>query len=84
MSEIVDPDEDGGINPDTGVSFIIVSARKGIQAAAVTIADPTVIEEEEQESDNEPAVAESFADLSMGGKENEPPVATDLDDPNAW
>lgn len=40
MSEIETPDEQGGIDKDTGVSFIIIPARKGTQAASVTIADP--------------------------------------------
>lgn len=79
MSEIMDPDEDGGIEPDTGVSFIIVPARKGSQAAAVTIADPPMEEEKE-----EPALTTSFQDLNVGNDENAPPVVADLEDPNAW
>ncbi|KAL6721649.1 hypothetical protein ACLMJK_000753 [Lecanora helva] len=47
MSEIEEPDEDGGIDVDTGVSFIVVPARKGIQAAAVKIADPPKEEDEQ-------------------------------------
>ena len=51
MSEIETPDEDGGIEPGTDVSFIITTARsgKGFQAVAVTVADPP---KEEQENGN--------------------------------
>ena len=40
LSNIVDPDEQGGLEPGTGVSFIIIPAKKGFQAAAVTVEDP--------------------------------------------
>lgn len=80
MSEILAPDEDGGIEPETGVSFIIVPARKGLQAAAVTIADPPAIEEKKEE----PSLETSFEDLNVGNDENVPPAAIDLEDPNAW
>ncbi len=48
MSEIEDPDEDGGIEPGTGVSFIVQPARsgRGFQACRVTVADPPKPEEE--------------------------------------
>ena len=52
MSEIEDPDEYGGIEPGTGVSFIVTAARsgKGVQAAAVTVADPPPKEDKENEN----------------------------------
>ena len=83
MSEIMDPDDDGGIEPETGVSFIIVPAKKGLQAAAVTIADPPAIEEAIEEKE-EPALETSFENLNVGNDENVPPAATDLEDPDAW
>ncbi|KAL9132630.1 MAG: hypothetical protein Q9175_006194 [Cornicularia normoerica] len=51
MSEIETPDDAGGIDPDTTVSFIIIPARKGFQAVAVTIADPP--KEEGADKENE-------------------------------
>ena len=41
MSEIETPDEYGGIEPGTGVKFIVMSSRsgKGFQAVAVSVAD---------------------------------------------
>ena len=51
MSEIETPDEYGGIEPGTGVSFVITPARsgKGVQAVAVTIADPPKANKENQD-----------------------------------
>ena len=51
MSEIETPDEYGGIEPGTGVSFVITPARsgKGVQAVAVTIADPPKENKENQD-----------------------------------
>ncbi len=48
MSEIEDPDDNGGIEPGTGVSFIVQPARsgRGFQACMVTVADPPKPEEE--------------------------------------
>ena len=37
MSEIQTPDDAGGIDPEAIVSFIIIPARKGFQAAAIAI-----------------------------------------------
>lgn len=82
MSEIMDPDEDGGIDLETGVSFIIVPAKKGVQAAAVTIADPPTIEEKKEEP--EPALETAVENLNVGNDENVPPPAADLEDPDAW
>lgn len=50
MSEIETPDEYGGIEPGTGVSFIVTPARsgKGFQAVAVSIADPRKEDKENQ------------------------------------
>ena len=83
----MDPDEEGGIEPETGVSFIIVPAKKGLQAAAVTIADPPAIEEKKEE----PALETSFENFNVENDENVPPAATDvppvptdLEDPDAW
>lgn len=61
MSEIETPDEDGGIEPTTNVSFIVIPAKKGIQAAAVTIADPPI-----EEKENEKPLEKAFADIGFG------------------
>lgn len=66
----MNPDEDGGIEPDTNVSFIVVPAKKGLQAAAVTIADPPK-DEKENDKENEPALEKSFGDMGFGGEANE-------------
>ncbi|KAL9133124.1 MAG: hypothetical protein Q9175_005695 [Cornicularia normoerica] len=52
MSEIANPDEDGGIEPGTGVSFVVATARsgKGVQAVTVTIADPQKVDKENKNS----------------------------------
>ena len=83
MSEIVEPDEEGGIDIDTDVSFIIVPARKGLQAAVVTIADPPVVEKT-PEPFTAPAIEDSFADLNVGKEENGTDAPVDLEDPDAW
>ena len=83
MSEIMDPDEEGGIDIETGVSFIIVPARKGLQAAMVTVADPPIVEKI-PESDTAPAIEDSFADLNVEKKEDDPDAPVDLEDPDAW
>lgn len=63
MSEIETPDEAGGIQPGTGVSFIITTARsgKGLQAVAVTIADPP----KEEEPENGSSIHASFDTLKV-------------------
>ena len=62
MSEIRNPDEFGGIDPDTGVSFIVAPARsgKGFQAVAVKIADPP-----KENKENENSFHESFDALKV-------------------
>ena len=40
MSNIETPDEEGGLEPETGVSFIVVPAKKGFQAVNVRVEDP--------------------------------------------
>ena len=84
MSEIETPDDDGGIDEDTNVSFIIIPARKGVQAAAVTIADPP--EEPKEETLSEPTLETSFADMGVTDPTEAGTItaAVDLDDPNAW
>ena len=64
MDEIVTPDEYGGLNPGAHVSFIVVPAKKGIQAAAVTIVDPPEEKKEEDKKENVPTtvVKDPFAD----------------------
>ena len=63
MDEIVTPDEYGGLNPGAHVSFIVVPAKKGIQAAAVTIVDPPEEKKEDEKNENIPIKAfDSFAD----------------------
>ena len=83
MSEIVEPDEAGGIDIDTGVSFIIVPARKGLQAAVVTVADPPMVEKT-PEPVTAPAIEDSFADLDVGKEANGNDAPVDLEDPDAW
>ena len=84
MSEIETPDDDGGIDEGTNVSFIVIPAKKGIQAAAVTIADPP--EEPKEEKASEPTLETSFADMDVTESSGAGAVtaAIDLDDPNAW
>ena len=67
MSEIETPDEYGGIEPGTGVSFIITTARsgKGVQAAAVTIADPP-----NEDKENENSIHTSFGELKVAEAED--------------
>ena len=92
MSELVNPDEKGGIEPETNVSFIVIPARRGQQAAEVTIADPPVkpiVDAPSSHGNHEAAPTTSFADLNLNdNKENETPAVdawpVDLDDPNAW
>lgn len=57
MSEIETPDEYGGIEPGTGVKFIVTSSRsgKGFQAVGVTIVDPP-----EDNKENEDPIHASF------------------------
>ena len=77
MDEIVTSDEDGGINPGTHVSFIVIPAKKGIQAAAVTIVDPPE-EKEDEKKENVPmkpfenpfAVADTFAKMKVANESN--------------
>ena len=62
MSSIEDPDEYGGIEPGTGVSFLVTPARsgKGVQAVAVTIADPP-----KEDKENESPIHSSFDALKV-------------------
>lgn len=60
MSAIETPDEYGGIEPGTGVSFIVTSARKGVQAVAVTVADPPT-----EDKENEDPMNASFATFKV-------------------
>lgn len=83
MSEIMEPDEEGGIDIDTGVSFIIIPARKGLQAAIVTIADPPVVEKMPEPA-AAPMIEDSFADLNVGKEEDKTDAPVDLEDPDAW
>lgn len=63
MWEIETPDDAGGIDVDTMVSFIIVPARKGFQAAAVTIADPP--KEEEGDKENETPLEKAIEEMHV-------------------
>lgn len=84
MDEIVTSDEYGGINPGAHVSFIIVPAKKGIQAAAVTIVDPPEEKKEDAKKENVPmkpfedpfAVADSLAKMKVGKESNGTTAAT--------
>lgn len=69
MDELEDPDEDGGIEPNTNVSFIVLPAKKGVQAASVKIADPPV-EKKDDNKENVPALEKSFADTGFGGDDS--------------
>lgn len=62
MSEIETPDEYGGIEPETIVSFIVTASRtgKGVQAVAVTIADPP-----KEDKENENPIHTSFDALKV-------------------
>lgn len=78
MSEIETPDEDGGIEPGSNVSFIVLPAKKGVQAAAVTIADPPSNDNDKQ---NVPALEASFADMGVKDDGN---AATEDDMNDGW
>ena len=62
MSEIETPDEYGGIEPGTGVKFIVTPSRsgKGFQAVAVAVADPP-----DGSKENDDPVQASFEALSV-------------------
>lgn len=62
MSSIETPDEYGGIEPGTGVSFLVTPARsgKGVQAVDVTIADPP-----KEDKENESPIHASFGALKV-------------------
>ena len=76
MDEIVTPDEYGGLNPGTNVSFIVVPAKKGIQAAAVTKADPPEEKKEDKKQEDVPTVAaedpfaNGFAEMKVTEESN--------------
>ena len=83
MDEIVTPDEYGGLNPGAHVSFIVVPAKKGVQAAAVTIVDPPEEKKEEEvKKENVPAkafedpFADSFAEMKVTKESNGTAAAT--------
>ena len=78
MSEIETPDEDGGIEPGFNVSFIVLPAKKGVQAAAVTIADPP---SNDNDKENVPALEASFADMGVKDDGN---AATEDDTNDGW
>lgn len=90
MDEIVTPDEHGGLNPGSHVSFIIVPAKKGIQAAAVTIADPPEEKKEDEKKENVPTktvedpfadpFADSFAEMKVTKESNGTAAAADAPD----
>ncbi|KAF6230560.1 hypothetical protein HO173_011097 [Letharia columbiana] len=71
MWEIETPDDAGGIDPETMVSFIIIPAKKGFQAAAVTIADPPKEEETTQENE---------APWGTAAEDNETPLETAMEE----
>lgn len=61
MSNITTPDDEGGIEPKSSVSFIVIPAKKGVQAADVTIADPPKPEDE--------PIEEAIGGLNVVGEE---------------
>ena len=77
MSEIETPDEYGGIEPGTGVSFVITPARsgKGVQAVAVTIADPP-----KENKENQDPTHGSFGALKIA----DPNVVADNTEGGGW
>ena len=71
MSEIATPDEDGGIEPGSTVSFIVLAAKKGVQAAAVTLADPPNNNSNNSDNDKENIPFEdTFAGLGVSDSGN--------------
>lgn len=62
MDEIVTPDEDGGIEPGTAVSYIVIPAKKGLQAAAVTEVTPPG---EKKEDAPATGIESSFAQMDV-------------------
>ena len=83
MDEILTPDEDGGLNPETHVSFIVVPAKKGVQAAAVTIVDPPDEKKEDNKKENVPTMAvedpfaDSFSEMKVTKESNGTAAADD-------
>lgn len=77
MSEIETPDEYGGIEPGTGVSFIVAPARsgKGFQAVAVTIANLP-----KENKENEFSIHASFDALKV----EEVPENGDTAEEDTW
>lgn len=67
MSEIETPDEHGGIEPGTGVKFIVTPSRsgKGFQAVGVAVADPP---NENQENEN--SIHASFDTVKVAEADN--------------
>ena len=89
MDEIVTPDEYGGLNPGAHVSFIVVPAKKGIQAAAVTIVEPPEEKKEEVQKENVPMkafedpFADKFAEMKITKESNGTVAAATADAPAA-
>lgn len=68
MSEIITPDEDGGIDVGESVSFVIMPARsgKGVQACEVTFAEPPKKEEENIKPMGGVAAADGNGEMDWG------------------
>ena len=92
MDSITTPDEYGGLWPGDHVSFIVVPARKGIQAIEVTLEDPPKPEGDKGEDGFQAKMGrmnirggDDVDDTVAYGKENRPPIAeADADDAGAW
>ena len=63
MDEILTPDEDGGIEPGSHVSYIVIPAKKGVQAVAVTLVPPPG---ERKEDAPATGIDSSFAQMGFG------------------
>ena len=91
MDSITTPDEYGGLWPEDRVSFIVVPARKGVQAIEVTLEDPPNADEDKGEDEVEGKMEDmnihaiDVDNTVAYGKESRPPIAeADADDAGAW
>ena len=81
MNNIVTPDEYGGLWPGDYVSFIVLPAKKGVQAIEVTLEDRSSISDGQRDDNGEGAMGKMDNSDGFGaeetapiGKENEAPL----------
>ena len=87
MDNITTPDEYGGLWPEDYVSFIVMPAKKGVQAVEVTLEERSNIQHDQAGDNGEDAVKKMNMSDEFGaeetapcGKENEAPTEAAGDD----